>query len=280
MLPVTRALPKEMLPLGNKPILQYAVEEAAASGLEEAILITRDDKPLERYFTSPAEMEGQAESGNCEDLHSLASLLSRIRVRAVHQNAASGLGDAVRCARSAVGDEAFALILPDAVMLADEPVVGQLMRSYAVDSGSYIATQKVRYEDIPRFGMLDLTESGSSGCGLFRVRGLSEKPRPEAAPSEYGVFGRYLLEPEIFDLLDHTRETCASELVFANALSRLCEKGRLYALCFAGRHFDAGDRLGYLKAVVEFGLAHEATGPALRDYISSLMLPIPAAVRD
>ena len=276
MLPVTKAIPKEMLPLVNKPILQYAVEEAAASGLEEVILVTRPDKPLESYFTSGLEREKQLDDGDRRTgLHSLLDLSLRIRIRAVHQHTPSGLGDAIRCTRSTVGDEPFALILPDAVMRSHEPVIGQLLQSYAVIPGSYVATQTVEDADMSRFGMLDLKEIEDLGKRrLFRVLGLSEKPKPEQAPSRYGVFGRYLLEPVIFEQLESAaRNGRAGDLQFAEALSQQCTEGRFYALCFEGRHFDAGDKLGYIQAVLEFALDDEEIGDALRDHLTGLTLP-------
>lgn len=276
MLPVTKGLPKEMMPIGGKPLIQYAVEEAVASGIEEVVLITRDDKSvLDRYFARDPELEQfLQERGRQRELAGVRALSALVRITTVHQEAPRGLGDALRCARHAVGNQPFAVILPDALINATRPVLAQLLDVYRQHPGCYLATQPVDGQDVSRFGMLDVAavEDGSAARRLFRVLGLVEKPLPGNAPSPYGVFGRYLLDPEVLDLLDHAAPDSNGEVQLSEALASYCRQKTLYALCFAGRHYDAGDKLGYLQAVVDFALTDPEVGSAFQTYLTRLGL--------
>jgi UTP--glucose-1-phosphate uridylyltransferase len=272
MLPITKVLPKEMMPIGNKPLIQYAVEEAAASGIEEVVLVTATRKSiLEHYFRGDAELECLLEErGRNFELQSLHALSSLPRIFIVYQPAPRGLGDALLCARSAIGDEPFALILPDAIVDAPQPVIAQLMAAYRHRPGAYIATRRVTASDVPRFGMLAVAplDGGSQSDGVFRVLSVVEKPKPEDAPSHYGVFGRYLLTPEIFDFLDSTEPDGNGEIQLSGALALYCRKNSVYALCFEGRHYDAGSRSGYLEAAMEFALKDPELAPAIRNCLA------------
>jgi UTP--glucose-1-phosphate uridylyltransferase len=269
MLPVTKVLPKEMMPIGNKPLIQYAVEEAAASGIEELVLVTATRKSaLECYFRRDAELERLLEErGRQGELQCLRALSSLVPIVTVHQPAPRGLGDALLCARSALGDEPFALILPDAIVDAPQPVIAQLMAAFRNRPGAYIATQPVAPRDVSRFGMLAVAprDDSSRSDGVLRVLSVVEKPKPEDAPSSYGVFGRYLLTPEIFDFLDSTEPDGNGEVQLSGALALYCRKNPVYALCFEGRHYDAGSRFGYLQAALEFALKDPDLGPAVRN---------------
>jgi UTP--glucose-1-phosphate uridylyltransferase len=274
MLPVTKVLPKEMMPIGNKPLIQYAVEEAAASGIEEVVLVTATRKSiLECYFRRDAELESLLEErGRHRELQSLRALSSLPRILIAHQAAPRGLGDALLCARSAIGDEPFALILPDAVVVdAPQPVIAQLMAAYRHRPGAYIATQRVKACDVPRFGMLAVTplDGGSRSECFFRVLSVVEKPKPQDAPSYYGVFGRYLLTAEIFDFLDSTEPDGNGEVQLSGALALYCRKNSVYALCFEGRHYDAGSRSGYLQATMDFALKDPELAPAIRNCLAA-----------
>lgn len=271
MLPITRALPKEMLPILNKPLIQYAVEEAMAAGIEEVILITRTDKPLlERYLNSNpvSDNDRQRHSRQYEAEHARA-VSSTLRFTTVYQDFPRGLCDALCCARTAIGDEAFAVILPDAFVMAHRPVLAQLIDIYRHRPGSYVATQPVASSDTLRFGMLQVApvETDPRAHQLFRVLSLVEKPHHENAPSCYGVFGRYLLHPAIFDFLDHAQRHEGREAQLTDALTRYCRHLPLYALCFEGQHYDAGDKLGYLRAVIDSALRDPEVGPDLRGYL-------------
>jgi UTP--glucose-1-phosphate uridylyltransferase len=270
MLPVTKSIPKEMMPVCNKPIIQYAVEEAVASGLEEVILITRADKSiLESYFSPAPELERFLQQHDREnELELVRSLSSLVRISAVQQSSPRGLGDALRCARSAIGDEPFAVILPDAMIDARPPVLAQLIGAYRHCPSCFVATQPVAPADTSRYGILKVASAGDDSLPqVFRVLSLVEKPAARAAPSLYGVFGRYLLQPRIFDYLDSAREDCNGELQLTEALNRYCQQAPLYALCFEGNHFDAGDRVGYLQVLLHYALKDPELGPALHDYL-------------
>ena len=273
MLPVTKVLPKEMMPIGNKPLIQYAVEEAAASGIEEVILITATRKSaLECYFRRDPKLERfLQERGRDRELQCLRELSSLVRVLAVHQPAPRGLGNALLCARSAIGDEPFALILPDAIMDAPQPVIAQLIAAFRQRPGAYIATQPVEPCDVSRFGMLAVAplDDRCRPDGVLRVLSVVEKPKPEDAPSHYGVFGRYLLTPEIFDVLDCTEPDENGEVQLSGALALYCRKNPVYALRFEGRHYDAGNRFGYLQAALEFALKDPELCPAVLNYLAA-----------
>jgi UTP--glucose-1-phosphate uridylyltransferase len=276
MLPITKGLPKEMMPIGNKPIIQYAVEEAAASGIEEVVLITRTGKSvLESYFAPAPELERHLEQqGRHAELQALRRLSSMVHISTVQQPSPRGLGDALRCARSAVGNEAFAVILPDAVIDAQTPALAQLMAAYHHYPDCMVATQPVPPSDVSRFGMLAVTsvEDDSFPGTLFRVSTLVEKPRSGEAPSAYGVFGRYLLRPEIFDFLDSAAPDARGEVQLTNALAAYCGSAPLYALCFEGAHYDAGESTGYLQVMLHFALKDPELAPAMRRYLTTLAL--------
>jgi UTP--glucose-1-phosphate uridylyltransferase len=276
MLPVTKELPKEMMPICNKPIIQYAVEEAAASGIEEVILITRADKSmLEGYFAPAVELEDfLVRQNRLRELKLVRELSSLVRITTVRQAQPLGLGDAVRCARSAVGDETFAVILPDAVIDAPRPVLAQLVAAYQQHPGCFVATQPVDPAEMARFGMLAITPVPDDAFPetLFQVSAMVEKPRRGESPSAYGVFGRYLLRPEIFDFLDSTQPDTGGEIQLTDALAKYCRQSTLYALCFEGTHYNAGEKSGYLQAVVHFALKDPELGPELRRQLSALVV--------
>jgi len=271
MLPFTKAVPKEMLPIGNKPLIQYAVEEAAASGIEEIILVTRGDKPaLERHFaTDPTLEEILGRQGRKQELDAVRSLSKLAKITSVRQDSPRGLGDALLCARPFVDGQPFAVILPDAIISAAQPALSQLIAAYSRRPASYVATQSVEPEDVVRFGMLavDMKEDSASP-GVLRVRGVVEKPTQGDAPSHYGVFGRYLFEPEIFDFLDCVANPGREEARLSDALTLLCRQRVLYALCFDGKHYDAGNKLGYLQAVVDFALEAAETRSAVQSILT------------
>jgi UTP--glucose-1-phosphate uridylyltransferase len=276
MLPVTKGLPKEMMPICNKPVIQYAVEEAAASGIEEVILITRTGKSvLESYFSPAPDLEKFLQQQGRElELQAVRRLSSLLRISTVQQTSPRGLGDALRCARSAVGDETFAVILPDAVIDAHESALAQLMAAYEHYPECMVATQPVSSSDVSRFGMLAVktVEDPSFPGVLFRVSSLVEKPRNGEAPSSYGVFGRYLLRPEIFDFLDSAPRDARGEIQLTDALAEYCRQAPLYALCFEGTHYDAGEKAGYLQAMLHFALKDPELAPVIRRYLATLVL--------
>lgn len=274
MLPLTKALPKELMPICGKPIIQYAVEEAAASGIEEVILITRPQNTLvEDYFRPDPDLEQfLLQRGQEQELQVVRSLSSLIRITTLRQPEPSGLGDAVRRARPLIGNEPFAVILPDAVIDAPCPVLAQLIGAYNRYPGCFVGTQPVTAAEVSRFGMLALAPAGgpSDRERLFRISTLVEKPQPAEAPSCYGVFGRYLLGPEIFDDLEAATADCNGEVQLTPALARCCQRIPFYALYFEGTHFDAGNKVGYLQVILHFALKDPELASGLRSYLTTL----------
>jgi len=274
MLPITKSIPKEMLPVANKPLVQYAIEEAVASGIEEIILVTRPaDSHFEQYFAFDPQLEQfLAERNQAEELKVVKALSSRVHIVTVHQLSPRGLGDAVLCARTAVAGEPFALILPDAIIDADVAVTSQLISKYKERPACYVATQSVAPQETSRFGMLAFrrVEPEPMETAPALVSSLFEKPQWNAAPSQFGVFGRYLLTPQIFGYLDSSPEHGGIELDLTLALNQMCHNELLYAVLFEGRHFDAGSRLGYLQANLAFGLKDPKLALDLRRYLAEM----------
>jgi UTP--glucose-1-phosphate uridylyltransferase len=276
MLPITKAIPKEMFPLANRPIIQYAVEEAAASGIEEVILVTRAGKSvLETYFASAPALElSLHQQGGGGELELLRTLSARVRISAVYQSSPRGLGDALRCAQSTIGNEPFAVILPDALVVAQKPVLAQLMAAYQYCPGSFVATQRVEESDVCKFGMLAVEplENTFTSAKIFQVSALIEKPSVKDSPSLYGIFGRYLLQPEIFNFLNSASADPNGEIQLTDCLAQYCQTEPLYALCFEGTHYDTGDKVGYLRASVDFALRDPEVCNAVHKYLTTLNL--------
>ncbi len=275
MLPITKVLPKALMPIGNKPLIQYAVEEAAASGIDEVVLVTSPQKTmLEDYFRRDLTLERRLQERGREDAaRLLRALSSLLHVAVVQQAEPRGLGDALLCARSALGNEPFALILPDAIIDAPQPVVAQLIAAFHRRPGSYIATRTVEPHDYARFGMLAVApvEEAADPGGALQILSIVEKPSPENAPSNYGVFGRYLLTPEVFDDLEPLMPDKDGEIHLTEALSRHCRRNTLYALPFEGQHYDAGDPVGYLQAILHFALKDPETDLMLRSHMRAIL---------
>ncbi len=255
MLPATKAIPKEMLPVAGKPLIQYAVEEAAASGIETVIVVVRDNKSLIRaHFARDPELESflseRRLSASIELIRNLAELAN---LRYVEQENPHGLAHAISCARPIVGDEPFAVLLPDVIMVGEEPVTSQLLRARDQCVGSVVAVREVEPQDLGRFGIVR-AEHSPARIGPIPLTGLVEKPAADKAPSRLGVFGRYLLEPAIWPAIAQTNPDISGEVQLTGALNLLCETEPLFGFCFEGRHYDAGDRTGYLKANIELSL--------------------------
>lgn len=273
MLPATKAVPKEMLPVAGKPLIQYAVEEAAASGIETVIVVIRGDKSLiQDHFSPDTALESfLRQRGLSKSYDSFRAVLAPVNLQYVHQNSPLGLADAVSCARPLLGEDAFVILLPDVIMVSREPVVRQLIRAHEETGGSVIAVREVDPRDVGRFGIVQVDRSavGQSKRAL-RIRGLVEKPTSDRAPSRLGVFGRYLLEPSIWNAIAQTRPDAGGEVQLTDALNLLCHDQPLFGVRFEGRHHDAGDRLGYLKANLEIALQDPYLREALLDCVSDL----------
>ena len=246
-LPVTKAVPKELLPLFDKPLIQYAVEEAVHSGIEEIILVTSEDKePLERYFQPHPQLEeslqGKVSPEMLEEVERLGKLA---RVSFVRQEQPLGLGHAVLTAREQVGDEAFAVILPDDVVFHEMPALAQMLEVYNRRGAGVIAVEEVPSERVSSYGVID-PESLSEG--EYRIRGLVEKPSPEEAPSNLAIVGRYILPPAVFHALERTTPGAKGEIQLTDGLALLLESHHLFAYKLNGERHDGGTPMGLLKA--------------------------------
>ncbi len=275
--PATKAQPKEMLPIVDKPVIQYAVEEAVASGIEYIILVTSEGKDaIEDHFDSDPELERMLEErGKKEELELVRRISQLATVWSVRQKNPHGLGHAIGCARTLVGDEPFAVLLPDDIIDHPKPCMRQLIEVYEAHPGCILATEEVAAGTEERYGMLAVEPVNEPARAewqgrVFRVKHLVEKPKPAESPSRYGVVGRYILEPEIFDCIDRTKPGRGGEIQITDSLLLYAQSKPIYAYRFEGAHYDAGDKLGYLKATVEFGLKHPDLGASFRAYLKSL----------
>jgi UTP--glucose-1-phosphate uridylyltransferase len=275
-LPATKAQPKEMLPLVDKPIIQYVVEEAVHSGIENIIIVTgRGKRAIEDHFDVSYELEKILETqGKLELLGVVRQISDMIHVSYVRQKEPLGLGHAILMARELVGDEPFAVLLGDDIIDAPVPCLRQMLDAYEAHPGSIIAIQEVPRETISNYGVITGTPIRHNGESdrLYQLSDLVEKPKAEAAPSNLAVIGRYILEPEIFDALASTTAGAGGEIQLTDALRALLQKRPIYGLRFEGTRYDAGDKLGFLKATVEFALRRDDLGPAFRQYLKSLRL--------
>jgi UTP--glucose-1-phosphate uridylyltransferase len=273
-LPATKVIPKEMLPIAGRPLIQLAVEEAVASGVETVILVIGRGKNLlqEHFHRNVGLEEMLTQRGYHEDAESIRRLSQLAEIRTAWQQAPLGLADAIRSARSLVADEPFAVILPDAVIDSDEPCVGQLKTCYERHPGCIIATRLVNAAEVERFGILDLIPMRDRCCGgrVSRVNSLTERPRPGTTSSRYGIFGRYILEPGIFEAIDQTHPGFGGELQLTDALLASSSSIPLYAFRFVGEHYDAGSTLGFLQANLAYALKDPQVAPWLRKYLASL----------
>lgn len=254
LLPATKAIRKELLPVGKKPLLLHAVEEATASGAEHIIFITApDDQNIKRFFSRDLELESYLRThGRCEEAVTLERLSASARFSFVLQESPRGLADAILCARKAIADKPFGVILPDAFILSEYPCIGQLMRSYRMHGGCVIATRAIERQETPNYGVL-VFESSNLKMTLngLRVCSLVEKPRPECAPSLYGIFGRYIFEPGIFDAIQSTYPGEGQEIQLTDAINLYCKSKDVFGCPFEGKHFDTGNWHGYGLAVLE-----------------------------
>ena len=274
-LPATKAQPKEMLPLVDKPIIQYGVEEALAAGCDQIIMVTgRGKSAIEDYFDHSYELEHMLEHrGQIELLGIVRQISDMIHVAYVRQKEALGLGHAVLMARELVGDEPFAVLLADDIIDAQVPVLKQMMAVFEETHCSVIATQVVEGPGISAYGVIEAKPVNGRFAGkLHEITNLVEKPKPEDAPSNLAVIGRYILTPKIFSVLDRTPLSAGGELQLTDALKLLLQEEKVYGFTFEGKRHDTGNKLGFLKATIEFALKRPDLGDELRAYLKSLKL--------
>ena len=273
-LPATKAQPKEMLPLVDKPIIQYGVEEAVAAGCDQIIIITgRGKSAIEDHFDTSYELEKMLEEKGKDDLLKIVRQISdMIYVAYVRQKEALGLGHAVLTARELVGHEPFAALLADDVIDAKVPVLKQLMDVFDEKQRSVIAIQAIEGPAISSYGVIKGEEVDGSGGKLYEVLDLVEKPKPADAPSNLAVIGRYILTPAVFETLSDIKPGAGGELQLTDGLRALLKREKMYAYVYEGRRHDTGDKLGFLKATVEFALKRDDLGGAFREYLKDLKL--------
>jgi UTP--glucose-1-phosphate uridylyltransferase len=275
-LPATKAQPKEMLPLVDKPIIQYAVEEAVAAGIEQVIIVTSSLKrAIEDHFDVSYELERLLEEkGEIEKLRQVRRISDLAQVAYVRQKEQLGLGHAVLMAKDLIGHEPFAVLLPDDVVLADRPCIGQLIDAYQQTHASVVAVMEVTPAETSRYGVIGVDASdASSGSGrLHKVSKLVEKPPPGEAPSNLAIIGRYVLTPKIFDKLEQTPRGAGGEIQLTDAIEMLMQEQGVYGCEFEGTRYDAGTTMGWLKASVELALERTDLAGELRGYLRGLVL--------
>ena len=271
-LPATKALAKEMLPIVDKPTIQFIVEEALASGIEDILVVTgKSKRSIEDHSDSNFELEYNLKEKGKTDLLRLVDESTGIRLHFIRQSHPRGLGDAVLQAKAFVGNEPFVVLLGDDLMDingTDYPLTKQLIDDYEATHASTIAVMPVPHEEVSAYGVI--APQGEGINGLYSVETFVEKPNPEDAPSDLAIIGRYLLTPEIFDLLEKQEPGAGNEIQLTDAIDALNKTQRVFAREFKGKRYDVGDKYGYMKTSIEYGLNHPQTKDDLRDYIISL----------
>jgi UTP--glucose-1-phosphate uridylyltransferase len=280
-LPATKAQPKEMLVLVDKPVIQYGVEEAVASGLQNIVIVTgRGKNAIEDHFDVAVELESFLEQrGKKDQLEEIRKITRLINVSYVRQGEPLGLGHAVLVAKNIVGDEPFAVVLGDDVIDAEPPALKQMIDVFHRVQGPVLAVERVPQDDVSSYGIVAIDESRDFGAGVHRIMDLVEKPRREDAPSNLAIIGRYILTPDIFEALEATGRDRTGEIQLTNGLRLLLQKRPLYACEIRGVRHDTGNKLGFLKALVYFALRRPDLAEPFRRYLETLDVHVRADVR-
>ena len=270
-LPATKAQPKEMLPIVDKPTLQYIIEEAVASGIEEILIITgKNKKSIEDHFDKSVEFELELEQKGKTDLLQIVQDISRmVNIYYSRQMEPKGLGDAIYCARSFIGDEPFAVMLGDDIVDNDVPCLRQLMDAYEEYRTTILGVQKVNKEDVSKYGIINAKYIEDR---VYKVKDMVEKPDIDKAPSDIAILGRYIITPEIFDILETLPAGKGGEVQLTDALKRLSKKEAMYAYNFKGHRYDVGDKLGFLEATVDFALKRDELRDDFMKYLQKITL--------
>ncbi|MGX4584155.1 UTP--glucose-1-phosphate uridylyltransferase GalU [Paenibacillus chitinolyticus] len=269
-LPATKAQPKEMLPIVDKPAIQYIVEEAVQSGIESIIIVTgRNKKSIEDHFDRSVELEQTlSEKGKMKLLKEVQAISEMAKIHFIRQKEPLGLGHAILCAKQFVGSEPFAVLLGDDIMVSDPPALRQMIQLYEETGRQVIGVKPVPDSEVDKYGIVD---SAGGRNRIHRVAGLVEKPSLGSAPSNVAVMGRYILEPTIFPILENIEKGAGGEYQLTDALHEIAKREDLLALELAGNRYDIGDKLGYLKAVLEIGLKREELAAQLLPYLKNLV---------
>ncbi|KPN79993.1 UTP--glucose-1-phosphate uridylyltransferase [Apilactobacillus kunkeei] len=268
-LPETKAMPKEMLPVVDKPAIQLIVEEAIASGITDIlIIIGKGKRAIEDHFDSNTELELNLESKGKEEMLKAVKKTNGLNIYFKRQEHPNGLGDAVYTAKSFVGEDPFVIMLGDDLMTDETPLTKQLIDSYEETGSSTLAVMKVPHEDTSKYGVINPSKEVDDG--LYDVTSFVEKPNPEDAPSDLAIIGRYLLTADIFDILENTKPGKGNEIQLTDAIDTLNKKGKVYAHEFKGDRYDTGNKFGWLQTNIEFGLKHPEVSDELKQYIKDL----------
>lgn len=272
-LPETKAMPKEMLPIVDKPTIQYIVEEIKASGIEQILIISGHAKrAIEDHFDSSPELEQHLYESGKMDLLKEVRQVAFVKIHYTRQQYMRGLGDAILCAKEFMDGEPFGVILGDDVVYngSGEPALKQLISQYDKTGGTIIGCQLVRPEQVSSYGIINGTPTENPD--LLKVKNMIEKPSIEEAPSRFAALGRYVITPEVFKILEQTKPGKGGEIQLTDALRVMAKNGNVYAYNFKGKRYDTGNKLGYLKATVEFALRRDDIGPEFRQYLKSLLM--------
>lgn len=268
-LPVTKAIAKEMLPIVDKPTIQFIVEEALESGIEDILIVTgKGKRAIEDHFDANLALEQNLASKNKNELLALVEETTGINLHFIRQKRPLGLGDAVLCAKAFVGDEPFVVMLGDDIMKDKVPLTKQLINDYEKTNASTLAVKEVPHEETSKYGIIAPKEEISKG--LFDVQSFVEKPEPKDAPSDYAIIGRYLLKPEIFSILESQEAGAGGEIQLTDAINTLNQYQRVFARNYIGTRYDVGDKLGLIEANIEYGLKHKEISGELKKYITQL----------
>jgi len=268
-LPATKALPKEMLPIVDKPTMQYIIEEAVASGIEEILIITgRNKKSIEDHFDKSVELELELENKHKDGLlEQVRDISNMVNIHFIRQKEPKGLGHAINCARTFVGNEPFAVMLGDDIVDSEVPCLKQLMDCFEEKGKTILGVQEVAKENVDKYGIVDGVKISDR---VYTVNNLVEKPQVDQSPSNIAILGRYIITPEIFDILDNTEPGKGGEIQLTDALKTLIAQQDMYAYVFEGRRYDVGDKLGFLEATVEFALKREELKVPFMEYLQTL----------
>lgn len=268
-LPATKAMAKEMLPIVDKPTIQFIVEEALKSGIEDILIVTgKAKRPIEDHFDANYELEANLKEKGKTDLLKLVEETTDVNLHFIRQSHPRGLGHAVLQAKAFIGDEPFIVMLGDDLMEDEIPLTRQLMDDYETTHASTIAVMKVPHEDTSKYGIINPGEEVEPG--LYNVKDFVEKPKPEKAPSDLAIIGRYLLTPEIFQVLETQAPGAGNEIQLTDAIDRLNKTQRVFAHQFTGKRYDVGDKFGFMKTSIEYGLKHPEVKDNLKEYIINL----------
>lgn len=274
-LPATKALAKEMLPIVDTPTIQYIIEEAVKSGIEEILIITNSNKhAMENHFDRNYELEDRLlASHKMEELKMIKDIADMANIYYIRQKEPKGLGHAILCAKSFIGDEPFAVLLGDDVVVnkTSKPALQQLVDAYQETHASVVGVQTVDKKDVSKYGIVEPSASHKAKGRLVKLTNMVEKPKVEEAPSQLAVLGRYVLTPEIFELLETQTEGAGNEIQLTDAIKRLMDRQAVYAYDFEGTRYDVGDKFGFIKATVDFALDREDLKDKVQDYLKELV---------